>query len=41
VLEPLWLLAETGIVGLFVVATLFARVLISEFRRVVRGDFCC
>ena len=35
---PLWLLAETGIVGLFVVATLFARVLISEFRRVVRGD---
>ena len=35
---PLWLLAETGVVGLFVVATLFARVLISEFRRVVRGD---
>ena len=35
---PLWLLAETGIVGLFVVATLFARVLISEFRRIVRGD---
>jgi hypothetical protein len=35
---PLWLLAETGIVGFFVVATLFARVLISEFRRLVRGD---
>jgi O-antigen ligase len=35
---PLWLLAETGIVGLFVVATLFARVLNSEFRLVVRGD---
>ena len=35
---PLWLLAETGIVGLFVVATLFARVLISEFKRVVHSD---
>jgi hypothetical protein len=35
---PLWLLAETGTVGLSVVATLFARVVISEFRRVVRGD---
>jgi hypothetical protein len=35
---PLWLAAETGIVGLFVVATLFARVLVSEFRRVARRD---
>ena len=35
---PLWLLAETGIVGLMVVAAPFARIVVAEVRRAVRGD---
>jgi hypothetical protein len=36
---PLWLLAETGIVGFVVVAAPFVRGFVAEFGRARRGDF--